>query len=53
MVGNSLLTQKISIPMRIDPTPFWATLFLYTYENEYISALISNDKVKARHFHAI
>ena len=38
--------------MRIDPAPFWANLFLYTYENEYMSELISNDKVKARHFHA-
>ena len=52
MVGNSLLRQKIGIPMGIDPAPFWANLFLYTYENEYMSELISNDKVKARHFHA-
>ena len=52
MVGNSLLRQKIGIPMGIDPAPFWANFFLYTYENEYISELISNDKVKARHFHA-
>ena len=37
--------------MEIDPAPFWANLFLYTYENEYISELISNEKVKARHFH--
>ena len=52
MVGNSLLKQKISIPMGIDPVPFWENLFLYTYENEYMSEPISNDKVKARHFHA-
>ena len=52
MVGNSLLRQKIGIPMGIDPTPFWVSLFFYTYENEYMSELISNDKVKARHFHA-
>ena len=52
MVGNSLLRQKMGIPMGIDPAPFWANLFLYTYENEYMSELISNDKVKARHFHA-
>ena len=38
--------------MGIDPAPFWANLFLYTYENEYTSELISNDQVKARHFHA-
>ena len=46
MVGNSLLRQKIGIPMGI-------FLFLYTYENEYLSELISSDKVKARHFHVI
>ena len=39
MVGNSLLRQKIGIPMGIDPAPFWANLFLYTYENEYMSKL--------------
>ena len=38
--------------MGIDLAPFWANLFLCTYENEYMSELISNDKVKAHHFHA-
>ena len=52
MVGNSLFRQKIGIPMGIDPAPFWVNLFLYTYENKYISELIPNDKVKARHFRA-
>ena len=37
--------------MGIDPAPFWANLFLYTYEKEYMSELISNDKVKSRHFY--
>ena len=50
MVGNSILRQKIGIPMGIDPVPFWANLFLYTYENKYMSELISNDKVKVCHF---
>ena len=50
MVGNSLLRQKIDIPMGIDPAPFWAN-FLCMYENEYLSELTSNDKVKACHFH--
>ena len=53
MVGNWLLRQKIDIPMRIDPAPFWANFFLYTYENQYMSELISNDKVEACYFHAI
>ena len=52
MVGNSLLRQERGIPMGIDPAPLWTNIFLYTCENEYISELISNDKVKARHFHA-
>ena len=51
MVGNSLLRQKIGIPMGIDPASFWANFFLYTYKNEYMSELISNDKIKARYFH--
>ena len=52
MIGNSLLRQKIVIPVEIDPAPFQANLFLYTYENEYMSELISNYKLKARHFHS-
>ena len=55
-VGNCVLKQDIGIPMGIDPAPFWANLFLYTYESEYISNLINSgskdDKVKARHFHS-
>ena len=52
MVGNTLLRQKIGIPMGIDPAPFWANLFLYIYENEYMSDLISTDTCRARHFHS-
>ena len=44
------MRQAIGIPMGIDPAPFWANLFLYAYENEFISDLISTSKVKARHF---
>ena len=36
MVGNSLLRQKISIPVGIDPAPFWVNLISYTYENEHL-----------------
>ena len=53
MVGNLLVRQKIGIPMGIDPAPFSSHLFLYTDENEYMSEFISNDKVKACHFHTI
>ena len=51
-VGNTVLRQAIGIPMGIDPAPFWANLFLYAYEVNYMSELIVLDKVKARHFHS-
>ena len=46
------MRQKIGIPMGIDPAPFWANLFLYSYEHEYIKNLIKEDRVKAKHFHS-
>ena len=51
-VGNQIRRQAIGIPMGIDPAPFWANLFLYTYEAEYITTLTRTDKAKAAHFHA-
>ena len=51
MVGNSLHKQKIGIATWIGLAPFWGTIFLFTYENEYASELTSNDKVKARQLH--
>ena len=50
-VGNIIMRQTIGIPMGIDPAPFWANLFLYTYEQDYMDYQIHHDKVKARHFH--
>ena len=38
--------------MGIDPTPFWVSLFIYLFEEEYISSLISSEKVQIRHFHS-
>ena len=52
VVGNATIKQTIGIPMGIDPAPFWANLFLYSYEEKYMTALILSDKVKARHFHS-
>jgi hypothetical protein len=40
----------IGIPMGIDPAPFWANLYLYYYENEYIKALIKSNPGNARKF---
>ena len=45
------MQQTIGIPIGIDPVPFWASLFLYTYEQDYMNIQIHIDKVKARHFH--
>ena len=50
--GNVVMCQVIGIPMGIDPAPFWANLFLYQYEQRYMTQLIEQDKVKARHFHS-
>ena len=51
-VGNCVLKQNIGIPMGIDPAPFWANLFLYTYEEEFMTKIIHDDKAKAKHFHS-
>ena len=51
-VGDLVMRQAIGIPMGIDPAPFWANLFLYSYEHRYMRGLITTDKVKARHFHS-
>ena len=51
-VGKITMKQVIGIPMGIDPAPFWANLFLYTYELDYMNTLIKEDKCKARHFHS-
>ena len=52
-VGNLVMRQAIGIPMGIDPAPFWANLFLYSYEEDYVSSLIRNDrKGEARRFHS-
>ena len=41
----------IDIPLGIDLVPFWANIFLYSYEEEFMSSLTSSKKVKARHVH--
>ena len=51
-VGNCVLRQSIGIPMGIDPAPFWANLYLYFYEETYVSNLIRVDRTKARKFNS-
>ena len=36
MLGNMLFLQAIGIPMGVDPAPFFANLFLFYYESEWI-----------------
>ena len=50
--GNAAMKQAIGIPVEIDTVSFWANLLLYSYEEEYMSSLISSDKIKTRHFHS-
>ena len=47
-VGNKLFRQCIGIPMGIDPAPFWANLYLYFYENKYITGLIKSKNQNER-----
>ena len=39
-VGNLVLLQCICIPVGNDPAPFWANLYLYDYEDNFIFNLI-------------
>ena len=50
-VGNYTLIQTIGIPMGIDPAPFWANLYLYKYEKDFMKGLISKDKPRALRYH--
>ena len=47
------MKQAIGITMGIGLVPFWANLFLYTYEKEVMLSLVSFDEIKAKHFHLI
>ena len=49
-VGNNIFRQIIGIPMGSDPAPFFANLFLYYYESEWLTRLKSKDHKKARKF---
>ena len=50
-IGDLLLSQIIGIPMGIDPAPFWANLYLASYESDFMTSLIRDDKIKALHYH--
>ena len=50
MVGNVLLRQIIGIPMGSDPAPFFANLFLFFFESEWLNKIKKYDNIKARKF---
>ena len=43
-VGDTVMCQAIGIPMGINPAPFWTNLFLYQYEQRYVTELIKKDE---------
>ena len=47
---NKVFLQTIGIPMGIDPAPFWANLYLYFYEKNYIMSVMKNNTKKALMF---
>jgi hypothetical protein len=52
-VGNSIFRQKIGIPMGSDPAPFFANLFLHSYESKWIKSISRNNLQLARSFNYI
>ena len=44
-VGDCVFRQIIGIPMGSDPAPFFANLFLFHYECEWIKKLAKNKKI--------
>ena len=47
-VGNKVFRQIIGIPMGSDPAPFIANLFLYIYENRFMTNLKKDDLARAK-----
>ena len=52
-VCNTVFMQIIGIPMGIDPTPFWANLFLYFYEKRFMSNLGSQNCLRGYKYHGV
>merc|ERR1712215_370826 len=50
-VGNYVFIQTIGVPMGIDPAPFWANLYLYKIESQFMKNLIKSDDIRSRKFH--
>ena len=52
-IWNLVFKQEIGIPMRIDPAPYWANLFFYFFEFEYVQQSISKGFPRAFTFMAL
>ena len=51
-VKHSIVTKLLESLLGIYPASFWANIFLYAYEVNFMTDLISLEKDgKARHFH--
>ena len=50
LVGSQIFRQKIGIPMGSDPAPFFANLFLFHYESEWLRNVKKTDQRRARKF---
>ena len=48
--GNLVFHQCIGIPMGIDPAPFWANLYLYHFESEFVFKLSRTDRYRGFKF---
>ena len=49
-LGNKLFRQDIGIPMGSDPAPFFANLFLYHYESNWLKKMQKTNNTIARKF---
>ena len=47
-VGKAIFRQIIGIPIGSDPAPFFANLFLFHYESEWVKSMSRIDFVRAR-----
>ena len=47
-VGPKMFCKIIGIPMRSDPAPFFANVFLYFYESKWMNKLKKNDLIKGK-----
>ena len=47
-VGSKVFRQVIGIPMGSDPAPFIANLFLYIYENRFMTNLKKTNLSRAK-----